>query len=212
MSKATVYLREEKERKDVQIGGKDKVKISKSIKEKWQKILDLTAEIFDVPAALIMHITDSHMEVFLKDNNPNNPYPEDGKDTLLHGLYCETVIGRDHSFEVENALNDENWKDNPDVKLNMISYFGLPIKWSDGSFFGTICVLNDEETSYKDKYKKLLNHFKEFIEDDLYHLELQHTLERKSYRDHLTGIGNRRKFDKELAEAFENYTRYEHPF
>ncbi|MCF7926678.1 MAG: GGDEF domain-containing protein, partial [Candidatus Izimaplasma sp.] len=46
----------------------------------------------------------------------------------------------------------------------------------------------------------------------LYHLELQHTLERKSYRDHLTGIGNRRKFDKELAEAFENYTRYEHPF
>ncbi|MGD9887177.1 MAG: hypothetical protein AB7T03_04355 [Bacilli bacterium] len=55
-----------------------------------------------------------------------------------HGLYCETVIGKDEPMIVENAISSEVWKDNPNIKLNMIFYFGLPIKWHDGEFFGTI--------------------------------------------------------------------------
>jgi len=39
-------------------------------------------------------------------------------------LYCETVIGKDRELSIDNALNYKEWEDNPDVKLNMISYFG----------------------------------------------------------------------------------------
>jgi len=56
-----------------------------------------------------------------------NPYQQDASDSLGHGLYCKTVIGKNAELRVNNALKYEEWKENPDVKLNMISYYGLPI-------------------------------------------------------------------------------------
>jgi len=37
-------------------------------------------------------------------------------------------------------LRDENWKNNPDIKLNMVSYLGVPILFPDGNPFRTIPV------------------------------------------------------------------------
>jgi GAF domain-containing protein len=64
-------------------------------------------------------------------------------------------------------LKYEEWKENPDVKLNMISYFGLPITWPDQNFFGIICVLDNKENAYNDTFKQLISEFKTSIEKDL---------------------------------------------
>jgi len=196
----------------VDIGGENKPEIRNHIKEKWQKIINLVADLLDVPAGLIMQITETHMKVFLKSQTEENPYAENGKDKLLNGLYCETVIGTDESLLVENSLDSDKWKDNPDVKLNLISYYGLPLKWPDGSFFGTICVLDHKAKTYGQKYRQLLLFLKEMIETDLMLLERNSQLEKESIYDALTLAHNRRKFDRTLEQYVEDYIRHQLAF
>lgn len=77
---------------------------------------------------------------------------------------------------VPNALQDEHWKDNPDIKLNMISYLGVPIYWSDNEVFGTICVLDRKTRRHRDKFIKLLWEFKKAVESDLQLIQSQDKL------------------------------------
>ncbi|WP_462159750.1 ATP-binding protein [Pseudoalteromonas sp. GB56] len=77
------------------------------------------------------------------------------------------MIGTDSQFEVENALEDERWQDNPDVPLNMISYLGVPLKWPDGEVFGTICVLDSKTRKFHDLNKQLLEECRKTLEKDL---------------------------------------------
>lgn len=50
---------------------------------------------------------------------------------------------------------DENWKDNFDIKLNMIFYLGLFILVGDVIFFGMICILDNKLYSYSEFVIKL---------------------------------------------------------
>ena len=170
------------------------------------------AKILDVPAGLLMNITEESMVVFLKSENDENPYPQGGNDKLGHGLYCETVIGKDKELLVEDALKSSEWKDNPDVKLNMISYYGLPIKWPDEEFFGTICVLDSKANNYSEEYKELIKEFKRVIEDDLKMLLYQDKLNYYSETDVLTSVSNRRKLEKILKNEFNRSKRTKNIF
>ena len=205
LNNTEVYIRELNRMKTVNITADSMPIISEDIQNKWQMILNVLADLLDVPAGLIMMISKEHMEVFLKSNNPENPYPIDGKDELGNGLYCETVIGTDKPLEVKNALKSDVWKDNPDVKLNVISYYGLPLKWKNGEMFGTICVLDNKEHTYSEKHKTLLNLFKNAIEIDLYNLELIEELNSLARIDYLTGIANRRYIFEILNKTYNEF-------
>ena len=212
MTKTKVYLRELGLSKNIEITSTNKPIINKNVQEKWQNILDATAEIIDIPAALIMRVTQNHMEVFLKSSNPDNPYDAAGKDTLGHGLYCETVIGEDRALHISNALKDHKWMDNPDIKMNMIAYYGMPIKWKDGEVFGTICILDNKENTFKDKHIRLIELYKEAIETDLYNSELIQHLTNVARIDSLTNIPNRLSVFERLEEEFNLYQRNAQPF
>lgn len=134
MPNTDVYMRENKNYKSVEITDSNKPELNGLMISKWQNIINLVAEILDVPAGLIMKITGDSMKVYLKSGNDGNPYTEGGEEKLGKGLYCETVIGTDSELLVPDALVEEAWKDNPDVELDMISYYGLPIHWPDQSF------------------------------------------------------------------------------
>jgi signal transduction histidine kinase len=139
--------------------------IPEPILEKWQKIVDLMAEMLDVPAGLIMRILGEDIHVFVSSRTGGNPYhPGDHEHFWGSGLYCETVVTKNHELLVPNALIDEVWKNNPDVKLNMISYLGYPICWPDGKPFGTICILDCKTNSYSEKYKRLMVQFRDIVE------------------------------------------------
>jgi len=64
---------------------------------------------------------------------------------------------------VPDALRDEEWKSNPDIKLGMISYLGFPISWPDGEIFGTICVLDNKRNEYGELYRRLLLQWREVL-------------------------------------------------
>lgn len=207
MSITQVYLREKKQYVPVTITSRDKPEIDKDIIQRWQSIINLTADIVDIPAGLIMKVTESHMEVFCKSETEGNPYSTHDKEVLGSGLYCETVIGTDGMLEIENALEDEKWKDNPDIALSMIAYLGYPIKWPDNEIFGTICVLDHKAHKFSDKYKKLLLEFKTAIELDL---ELEMNKERLIYlseMDMLTNTYNRHKTEGLIENEFKRIKR-----
>ena len=142
------------------------IEISSQVQKKWQKIVNDIAELLDIPSALIMRIEPPYIEVFKTSETENNPYKV-GDREKLEGLYCEYVVSHDNQLLVSNAIEDKQWKDNPDIELGMISYLGFPIKWPDGDMFGTLCVLDVKQNSYNELAKKVMEDFKELIENQL---------------------------------------------
>lgn len=176
-----VNIRETDEVKQVRIASDLKPKPDSEIIEKWQSLLDLTAKIMNVPSSLIMKLNKETIEVFLKSQTDGNPYKTGGKEELIYGLYCETVIGKQGKLLVPDATKSVIWKDNnPDIDLNMVSYLGVPVNYPDGEVFGTVCVLDNKENHYSSLYEDLLNNVKQHIETDLKLLVSNQELEEKS--------------------------------
>ncbi len=136
--------------------------------ESWQRIVDLMAEILDVPAGLVMRVTSEDIEVFVSSHTEGNPYDVGEKEHLLgSGLYCEHVIKTRAPLHVPDALADPQWDHNPDIKLSMIAYHGHPIASPDGDMFGTICVLDSKPHELSAQYDRLIQGFKSYIEQNL---------------------------------------------
>jgi len=140
----------------------DKI-ISDEVLQKWQNIVNILAELSNVPVALIMRVQRPYIEVFRSSKTGENPYKVGEKEHLT-GLYCERVINTEKKLFVKNALKNEDWKDNPDIKLGMISYLGYPIELPNKQIFGTICILDKKERNYGKKIEKLILQFKELVE------------------------------------------------
>ena len=145
-----------------------RVDIPEDTLKKWQNIVDIMAELIGTSAALIMRIVKADIEVFVSSQSDSNPYHPGDKEHLIgSGLYCETVIKRKDKLLIPNALSDKRWKENPDIRLNMISYLGFPILFPDGKPFGTICVLDNKENAYSETYENLILNFREIIQGQL---------------------------------------------
>ena len=143
------------------------IPVPPEIVRKWQQIVDLTAEIMHVPSALIMRVESPNIKVFVSSETTGNPYERDEVASLNTGLYCETVMKTRQPLLVPDALRDEQWQANPDIKLGMISYLGVPIVWPDGEVFGTICVLDEKPNEYSELYRKLLLQWRDVLQADL---------------------------------------------
>ncbi|MDK1119574.1 MAG: GGDEF domain-containing protein, partial [Anaerolineae bacterium] len=163
-----------------------------------------------IPTGLIMRINKEDIEVFVSSNNDKNPYTVGDKEHLLgSGLYCETVINKQAKLLVPNALKSNEWKNNPDIKLNMISYLGFPINWPDGTPFGTICVLDEKENKYSSDIEEFLGKFRNLIQMDLELVTINYQLERLAETDSLTGVLNRRALYRRAEIEIERAVRHE---
>ncbi|MDR9830083.1 GGDEF and EAL domain-containing protein [Vibrio sp. FNV 38] len=163
-----------------------------NIQTSWQNIVNLLAEIMNVPSALIMRVHPTTIEVFSSNDNKNHPYQIGDIERLGQGLYCENVIETQHPLLVPDSLADPLWQENPDIQLGMVSYFGMPINWPNGDPFGTLCVLDTKKNPYSDAYKKLLASFKECIEAHLITL-FQHESLKTHHQALQTRVSNRAK-------------------
>jgi GAF domain-containing protein len=144
------------------------IEIPEGIPEKWQNIVDILAQLIDIPTALIMRIVEADLEVFSASQSEDNPYKAGFKEELVgSGFYCETVLRTQKRLAVPNALTDEAWKNNPDVKLGLISYLGFPLLFPDGVPFGTICILDKKENAFPGKYEKLIAAMRDIIQGQL---------------------------------------------
>ena len=142
--------------------------ITQETLDEWQSLVDTMAELADIPAGLIMRLTDDEIEVFVSSRTNGNPYaPGDREHFHDSGLYCETAIKSRQKLLVPDALADPDWEDNPDVKLSMISYLGYPIMLPDEVPFGTICILDRKPNAYPGAVHNLILKFRDLIEHQL---------------------------------------------
>jgi hypothetical protein len=147
--------------------------IPEDIVKGWQEIINILAQIAGVPVALIMRLQGPDIEVFVSSESEGNPYhPGDKEYFWGSGLYCETVIKTTGKLLVPNALVDNKWKSNPDIKLNMVSYLGFPILLPNKRPFGTICLLDSKTNEYSKTLEQLMLKFRDLIES---HLEMIYT-------------------------------------
>lgn len=159
--------------------------------QSWQDIVDIIARIVSVPSALIMRIEDRFINVLVSNLSKENPYITGQKEFLEESrLYCEHVIKYANKLLVPNALKDEIWKDNPDLKFGMVSYLGFPIMLPNKQPFGTICLLDDKENSYSRDIESLMSKFRDIIESNLEIIFMNQVLGDKNKRlsDYLNEI------------------------
>jgi PAS domain S-box-containing protein len=149
------------------------IQVPSEILHKWQEIVNVVAEIVHVPSALVMKVEPPNIKVLVASESNGNPYERDEAASLNTGLYCETVMATRQCLLVPNAMRDDEWKSNPDIRLGMISYLGFPVAWPDGRMFGTICVLDRKENAYSDLYRKFLLQCRDVLQVDLGLLEKQ---------------------------------------
>ncbi|MBY4677004.1 bifunctional diguanylate cyclase/phosphodiesterase [Marinobacterium arenosum] len=133
----------------------------------WQNTVDLIAKLAKIPASLIMRLQQRSLEVFVSSQSPGNPYRPGALEQLDSGLYCEAVINDQAELLVADALHDPLWCNNPDIKLGMISYCGLPLNWPNGQPFGTICILDSKRNPYDTAKRQLLSCFRQAVEANL---------------------------------------------
>jgi PAS domain S-box-containing protein len=143
------------------------IEIPPEIVHKWQEIVNLLAEIAQVPAALIKKIEPPEIVVFVSSESEGNPYSCAVTVPLETDLYSEAVIKTRQPLLTPDALADEVWRSTPDFKLGMLSYLGFPLNWPNGDIFGTICILDNKPNAYSELHQRLLRQFREVVEADL---------------------------------------------
>jgi transcriptional regulator with GAF, ATPase, and Fis domain len=173
------------------ISSQIQLEVPETIIASWQAIANILAEVIGVPAALIMRLSDTDIEVLVSSESEGNPYHAGAKERFVgSGLYCETVIKTRGMLLVPNALADEKWRNNPDIKLNMISYLGFPIHMPDKKPFGTICVLDKKENPYSKTIEELISRFRNLIEANIEIIYMNQMLgdKNKQLADYLTEL------------------------
>ncbi len=152
------------------------ISVSNEMVNKLQNVVNIIADIVHVHTAVITKVDSPYIEVFRSSESEKNPFKV-GDRVHLEGLYCEKVIETKERLLVPNALTDSRWKNNPDIKLGLISYLGFPILWPDGDVFGTLCILDTKENTFGGQLEGLMSQFKELIEAHLALLHRDLTLE-----------------------------------
>ncbi|MEM8689023.1 MAG: LuxR C-terminal-related transcriptional regulator [Pseudomonadota bacterium] len=134
---------------------------------KWQRIVDLAAEMVGVPSSLVMKTDMPDHAVLLSSRTEGNPYTVGQSFELNDKLYCYSVLQTKGELVVRDAHSDPDWCDNQDLDHGMSFYIGYPLCWPDGSLFGTVCVLDSYDNERAYRHRELVQEFGKLIENDL---------------------------------------------
>lgn len=191
----------------------------------WQKIVNIIADVLEVPAGFIMRLVGDELEIFVSNETTKHSFKAGKSIGLLEGsgVYCEDVIRNRRKLLVPNALKSTQWKNCPEIKLGFISYLGFPIMIDDEHVFGTLCVVDNKENNYCAQYEELMQRFRDVIENDIQLFDItkqliseidarkqaEKELLQLASTDPLTGIANRRAFFESANKEVKRSLRYE---
>ena len=114
--------------------------------ERFDRYTAEIAEILDVPVALVS-LVDTDRQWFKSRHGTNAQQAP--RDVSL----CAHAIHGDDVFEVPDALVDDRFADNPMVKNDprVRFYAGMPLRLSNGSAVGTLCVIDQRPRRLDDR-------------------------------------------------------------
>jgi len=147
----------------------------------WQGVVNVIADLLDLPCVMINRLEPPDLEVFRSNIGAENPF-QSGTKMPLAGIYCETAAMKRHMVKVVDARKDPEWADSPTAKEGIYAYLGYPLMWPDGKIFGTICAVDTKERQWGERYETLFLAFKEAVEA---HLFVVDTLEKQDRQNHV---------------------------
>ncbi len=122
-------------------------------------------------------------------------------ETSREVAFCAHAVYSGRPLVIENAKQDERFKDNPLVTSDKIgSYLGMPLNISDDICLGTLCVISPEAKEFTQKELEILSRLRNVLMQVLKHKE-------ESLSDFLTGAFNRRMFHKIGKKFISSFNR-----
>lgn len=159
--------------------------------EDFNRITRLASQMLGVPTALIS-LVDRQRQWFL------SRVGLEASETPRDLAFCAHAICSDDVMIVNDASQDERFKDNPLVTGNpsIRFYAGVPLQTPSGFNLGTLCVISTQPRQLAGNEEQLLK--------DLAGMVIQHMeARRNSYLCSLTGLKNRRPFFDAGLREFE---------
>lgn len=157
--------------------------LDSAVEERFDRLTRLAARAFSVPVALISLI-DSDRQ-WLKSSHGL----KGDRDVPRNISFCGHAILQQGVFEVQDALNDPRFCDNPllNSSAGFRFYAGQPVYSPSGYAIGTICLIDTRPRMMNADDKALLKDLALMVEYEISTLQLSTT-------DALTGLSNRRGF------------------
>ena len=192
------------------------IEITREIIREWRKIVNFAAEIIGVSCAIIRRNDPPDLELVVSSDSVENLFAP-GDRGPADKYYCGQVIGSGKNCIISNGRKEKKSRMSRDLKRGMVSYMGMPLFWPDGAIYGTISVLDARERKFPERFKKLLNMFRELVESSLRSLyqnvvnqrNLEHILDNLS--EGVMAHDNNRRiwFFNRAAEKITGYSRAE---
>ena len=150
--------------------------------ERFDRLTRMAKRLFDVPIALIS-LVDEDRQWFKSCIGLS--IKESPRDMSFCG---HAILGND-IFVVSDATQDERFADNPQVinDPNIRFYAGCPLRFTDGSKLGTLCIIDRKPRNFSDEDLESLKDHASMVERELAAIQL-------ATSDDLTSILNRRGF------------------
>lgn len=167
--------------------------------ERYDRLTRLAKRLFGVPIALVSMI-DAERQWF------KSSVGLDTKEGSRETSFCGHAILGDDVFEVQDALLDERFHDNPLVTdtPNIRFYAGYPLKVPNGSKIGTLCLIDSRPRQFEEEDKLLLRDLARMVESEIAAVQL-------STMDELTQLSNRRGFEALAQHALYLCKRLDKP-
>jgi GAF domain-containing protein len=135
--------------------------------ESFDRITWLTAEILDVPIALVS-LVDANRQWF------KSRVGLDASETPREVSFCAHAVHSRELLNVPDATRDPRFAGNPLVTgvPHIRAYVGVPLLSRDGHAIGTLCAIDTRPRSFFERHLKALTHLARILEDTIHAGEL----------------------------------------
>lgn len=147
--------------------------------ERWQCMVNLMAQLAQVPCVLINRVQQQEICVQVASSIVDQPFHGGECIPLPLNSYCSQVIATIQPLLVENATGSCFQPNNPSYDAGFSYYYGLPLCWPDGQIFGTVCMLDSASAGRAVQHRALLTLFQQAIEYDLKLLRDRQAIQRR---------------------------------
>jgi len=163
--------------------------------ERFDRIVRLAQRIFGVPICLVS-LVDTERQWF------KSCFGLDASETGRDISFCGHAILGSDLFIIENALEDERFRDNPLVTgpPDIRFYAGFPLQMPNRTRMGTLCIIDTKPRVFSEDDQNALRDLGQMVQYELASLSL-------ATIDDLTEMSNRRGFYNLAQKALLNATR-----
>ena len=167
--------------------------------ERFDRLTRIARRMFGVPISLVSLVDDNRQWFKSRQGLDATETPRDIS-------FCGHAILGDDIFIVPDATKDNRFVDNPLVtdNPNIRFYAGVPLRVSNGSKIGTLCIIDEKPREFSEEDLELLRDLAEMAQQEIAAVQL-------SNMDELTLISNRRGFIALAQHAIEISKRKEYP-